>query len=783
MNARIWIAPLLAFTLSACVQTRIQPPPCGVELAPGDFHADDLTPLKSLRILSPQPFQVVGGGTSVPIIVEDDPRCISAALSLSDTIRRMTGVRAEILRVFSGHEVPKGPAFFVGNKVAASENVKPPAGPAGSFRVVAHEGSVRFLGDCDFAVHDWCERQLGIRCYGPDETDFYVPSCRGLAVLAVDYSDSPVFAHRDFGGVGRERWGRFGKTGPSARAFPRVHAPTTWREDGAPAEIFSRSADGSRGGTPMLCYGSPATLEYYKKRIDGHIRDGLDSGGIVDTRSKTISVSQWDAFLDCSCGHCRALLDPSAPAGGYGSRVIWGWFLPRLARWVREAHPEYTISFLPYWNTCDVPGELNLRRFGNCEATVCVMPGLAMLKDKATRVEEEERIRAWRRATGHLPLLWHYSCWPAEYTVAPYVYGETIRRHFRSMRGDIDGAFVCMGHERFRQSLSLYVWMRCMWNPDLDVQALYDGYAERLFGPCAAQVRELIRLCEEGWMRKWPHARICDASVFGISYPREEVLAMRSLLNEAKRLAADDAALQCRLSRLERGFSAFFLRAEEFAKGVRKELVPVPRSSVPPAVDGVLDDECWRMSSARNFVEAFTGREPWAPTAAQVLWTREGVFFGFSCREPAENFVRSDAAQGDFLRQDTLNVLFDATGTDRGVCRRVMIDIRNRVSAFADSVPCSAQGVRSAVHLGDGFWSAEIYLPFSAFAGVEIPREGTIWKINLIRGRIGDSWRKREERLPGSRAEISRLSTRLSPLNTDRDAFLPFCFAGGGKNL
>lgn len=781
MTGRILIAAACALTLSACVHERVLPPPPGADLAPGDFHAADLTPLDSFRRLSPQPFALVRGKTACRVVTADDPRCTAAALELADVIRRMTGVKPDVLRVLDGQVPPEGPALFVGNAVAATDRAAAPDGCPDAFRVVAADGSVRFLGRADFAVYDWCERQLGVRCYGPDDADFIVPRSDGLSVLAVDYRDRPVFAHRDFGGYGRARWGRFAKTGRSARPFPRVHAPAKWHADAALVAahpgIFARAADGGRAGTPMLCYGNPETLAYYKERIDAHIAGRRDSGGIVDPATKTITVSAWDAFVDCTCTHCRPLLDPAAGADGYASRVLWGRFLPRLARWAAEAHPEYTVAFLPYWNACAVPRGLNLRRFGNCEATVCVMPGLALLKNKETRVREEERIRDWRRATGYRPLLWHYSCWPAEYTAAPYVYGETIRRHFRSLRGDIDGAFVCCGNDLPRHALSLYVWMRCLWNPELDVQAVYDGYARRLFGLAAEPVRDLIRRLERGWSRDWPDERLVDANVFGISYPPVEVHALRALLDEATRRAAGDAAVTARLGRMTRGFAAFFRRAEAYEKGARRPLVGIARAAAAPVIDGRLDDACWKGASARDFVSAFRSRAPRYPTRAAAVWTDAGVTFGLRCTEPATDGLRRGAAQGDFLRQDTVSVLFDATGTDDGVCRHLMLDASGRLSAFADTLPWTADGARGAVHIGDGEWSAEIFVPFAALADVDPPHPGAVWRFNLVRGRVGDTWKPEGERAEESRPELSRLSTMFSPLNTDRDAFLPCVFA------
>lgn len=769
-----------AFAFSACVGPRVLPPSPDAPMAAGDFHARDLTKLPSFRLLSPNPIAVAVDGKVWPIVASDEPRAVSAAFVLADVLRRSTGVRPEVFRVSAGQDIPQEPAFFVGDGVAAQGGVLPRQDHPDAFRVVASADGIRFLGRPDYAVCDWCERQLGVRCYGPEDEDFVVPAARAFSVLSVDYSDRPVFAHRDFGSYSRARWGIFAKTGRPACGFVRVHVPAKWHQDPDVAtvhsNIFARARDGGRARTPMLCYGNPQTLEYYCRRIDEHIAGIRDSGGIVDSATKTISVSPWDAFVDCTCDRCRTLMDPSAGIDGYASRAVWGYFLPRLARWAAKSHSGYRIAFLPYWNACTPPEGLNLRKYGNTDAVVCVMPGLALLKNKATRIREEERIREWRCVTGSLPTLWHYSCWPAEYTCAPYIYGETIRRHFRSLRGEIDGAFVCAGGDMPRHQLSLYVWMRCLWNPEIDVSAVYDGYARSLFGAAAVPVREMIRIREKGWSKDWPDERLTDANVFGISYPPGEVRKLRSLLEEARRLAADDPAVSARLGCLEADWAEFFRRAEAYARGVRRPLVNIPFAALPPVIDGRLDDDCWRAADARRFVTAFGAGEPWAGTEARTVWTSNEVVFAFRCIEPAMAHVRRDAAQGDFLKQDVISVLFDVAGTDAGQCLHLMLDVNNRLSAFAGAIPWEPDGVRCAVHMDETFWSAEISVPFSAVKKGGIPHPGAVWSVNMVRNRLGDAWRKREERLPGSRSELTRLSTCGSSLNTDRDAFLPFCF-------
>ena len=97
-----------------------------------------------------------------------------------------------------------------------------------------------------------------------------------------------------------------------------------------------------------------------------------------------------------------------------------------------------------------------------------------------------------------------------------------------------------------------------MWNPDLDVEAVYDSFAERMFGPAARPMRRLIALQEGGWSRRWMGEKASDGNVYGISYPPWTVREMKALLESAERLAADDPESARRVRRYASAFGDFF---------------------------------------------------------------------------------------------------------------------------------------------------------------------------------------------------------------------------------
>ena len=709
------------------------------------------------RELDEEPVVVVGADGKLPIVVSDVPDERWAANFLAMAIEETCGCRPDVLVELKGQSARLTKGLFIGS-VTANRGWDCPLSPscAEAFRVVAEKGCVRFLGRADFAVFDWCERELGLRYYGSD--GLCAERHETIAARAVDYSDRPVFDCR-LAGSRNDPWVRFAKTGSVHRGGVKAHAPSRWYADAAlkaeHPEIFET------GDTPMLCYGHPKTLSYYCQRIDRQIAGLEDSGGIVDTQRKVVTVCPWDAPVACTCSDCRPLYD-----GKSASPIVWGRFLTGLAHWLAEAHPDYMISFLPYLNTCDLPKEwivrdtrhgdrgrrLGRRRAvrsplppGLCEAEPCTMTGLAMLKNEACRRREERRLRDWRQATGRKVLNWNYGCWPREWTSAPYLFGRTIQRHCADISDAVGGVFVCGGSNDPRLTLSMYVWRRCLWNPEVDVEAIYDEFARRMFGAAAAPMRAFVDMQETCWNRPWDDDACSAHNVFEISYPRGDVLKMTALLHEAVRLAREsgDRCAEMRILRYATGFDVFL--AESAAVSRRKD-----RKTVRLGVSAEMVD-------ARSVAHPKT----WAPTT--VTTAREGsdLVFRVVCTEPA-------AARMDFAHQakdfvwgnDCVLFAFeDPSGQPK--CATVYLT----GAVDGDDL----EGFSATVGHDGGSWTVVARLRTTA----EQRRDGKVLG-NVCRWRVGDRRQPAADRVPGSRYEHSRLDTCFTKPNDDSAAFVAF---------
>lgn len=792
----------------------------GVDLAPGELHAKDLSVLKNARSASGDPIVIVDrdGVARLPIVYVGDDW---AAKQLQETIFEMTGVRPSLV-CERGKAVTNAPAFYIGETAASKKaGLEAPKDHPEAYRVVAKDGSFFFLGKSEFAVTDWCERQLGARyywpmrpcdMYGSKGTNYVYGKCvaktRGLAARPVDWDDRPVFGYRLNWPYERCDWNRWGKGGNSHRGGQNVHAPHGWwKEPDAKdhVEIFALSQDGKRPNSPLLCYGNPKTVEYYEMRVDQGIKAWNDyveskrnasaqdkgkiafkdpSGGILNYEKRVVTISQWDCGVVCFCEYCQKLFDEKLGASGSGSPIIWGFFTKKFAGWLKEKHPDWKICILPYINTCDVPPGLDLSEEGNVEAMLCTMPGLAMLKNRECKEHEEGLIRQWAKCTGNPVLNWHYSCWPAEFTSAPFVYGETAQRHYKDMENDLSGTFINGGYDIERFSLSVYVWMRCLFNPNIDVQAVYDGFATRMFGAAAKPMRELIAMQEGGWNRQWGSNNCSVKNVYEISYPPADVKRMQELLDESERLAKGDEKALARIAWYRRGFVKFFKESEENASGTAFLPHLMKKAVAQPRIDGRLDEACWQTAEPQQWVSAWckTNSTPKYKTESRIVWypgEEGGVTFGFRFEEPATAMMK-EGVHGDGWGQDGYEIFIDASGSGDGHYYQLCIDASSRVNVYTDGIDWKPQGVKIAKFVGDGFWSAEVFIPFSDIRGfpkAQLPTtsaDSRIWTGNFCRFRVGDA--NSENKAPGSCKEMSRLHTRHSHWNKDPAAFGVFKF-------
>ncbi|MBT3379040.1 MAG: DUF4838 domain-containing protein, partial [Lentisphaerae bacterium] len=563
-----------------------------------------------------------------------------------------------------------------------------------------------------WGIFEFLERFVGVR--------WYYPAARGgrsvvktpsLIIPPVWIEDEPVFRKRQiYPPCGRPSNGTGERLTPlhnclrAGNSWPVelvVHSPHWDRVpeyvDQRP-ELFQRRADGSRNAK-MICYGHPATLEVYVENIARHF--DMSEKAHMGIRGNAITVSPNDAAVACKCEHCLKLWDPDGGQYGTASRIMAD-FTARLAREVKKRWPDKTVIYLPYQNYTMAPGGITFP--GNVEIQICGMPGLAQYKEPAIRESEQANIDRWFVASKRKVQNWHYSCWPADKTKAPYQYPHVLQRFYQENRDKLVGTFINGVKDHWpRQHVSLYCWMKLLWSPDFDVDAAIDAYCQRMYGPAAATMKELVTLQTTRWEQsRWPNGRMSPKAIYEQCFPRPVYDRMFALLAQARSEAADTAEAAAHVAYYAKPFQAFQTEFEAVVEGKGAHALTALKAADDPLIDGRLDDSAWGNAPITHLHVNKGGKEakPRYATDVKMVWTLTGVTLGLVNHEPSPTtLVRNLHSRDDSMAwwDDNIELFFDVTGTKEGEYYQFIINPNGAISDFErrirlDSVTCLPRG-------------------------------------------------------------------------------------------
>ena len=716
----------------------------------------------------------------------------AAIAELQECLRLATGVELPV----SNGKIVDGPAIVIGNcpeaAAAGLDGAKMPVEgfaiktAANRVFIVGHDNAKLRSPGTAWGVYEFLERVVGARWYWPKQSGGRsVPKAASLAVPAMWVEDAPTFRMR-------ELWPTFGGGGPNGElgslhaalrmgnSWPvrlSVHDPKQWGKlyGKEHPEVMQKRKDGSRD-PQMLCYGNPKTLELYLKNIARVIDKGetLPEGDIA-VIGDAITVSPWDAGIACYCDDCRKLMDPAA--GGYGeaSKLV-GMFVVNLGREVKKRWPGKTVVYLPYVNYTLAPTGIEFP--DNVEAQLCGMPGVALYKEPATLEMFQKNIDAWRKLTGRKVQTWDYCCWPEESTKACYLYPHVIRDYYRHNRDKVVGTFINGTNDHWpRSHLSLYAWLKCLWDPDFDVDAALDEFAPRMFGPAAAPMRELVRLqCDQWEKSRWPDGAFSAKAVYTESFPKPVLEKMKALLAEARRSIGNDPVLVQRLDYYERPFADFFAEYEIVIEG--KGVRPLVAKKVPenPSVDGKLDEPLWDKAVATDFrrnVKAGEDTVPSHPSWVKAVWTGDAVTFGIRCGEPNPDKLKVDNANrddGTLWFQDCVEVFLDPSGAAGGKVAQLLMSAGGGLfDAWDGDTTWTCEGLKFAKAIGPDHWSMEVQVPLAALPSVRPPATGVSWRGQFTRFRNDEG-----KTVKGS--EASKMNAKYGGFNSNTADFAPIRF-------
>ena len=363
--------------------------------------------------------------------------------------------------------------------------------------------------------------------------------------------------------------------GAAARTEPRREA------------MFALKQDGSRN-YGVFCYSAPETLDY----LLGCCERAWDKGGHGGMCVTPSGINIWFPFtpgLACDCPGCRATAakfrdDRELSAGlaaRHGDRRayeiveqlvherVFGLFAQRLCEAVKQRWPDKKVVYHPWHTDCpagvEFPDNLVVHDLDSGYR-------MGLMHQPVVRRKQQDRLRAWcgsaeaspasaaadagaasRRIVG-----WRCGFYgPSDWTYGPVQFPHVVQDFYLANRDVISGSQVLTYSLPCWTTAAptWYVWMRVLWNPELDVDAVLDEMCRRLFGAGADAARALLRLeCERWEGATWTRPLLQEAMLavgegsfrfpddfhFRQSWPADVVARMAALRDKALAEMADD---------------------------------------------------------------------------------------------------------------------------------------------------------------------------------------------------------------------------------------------------
>ncbi len=729
--------------------------------APPPAQAPDLLPVTMHPAPAHAPVRLVDGGTPLAAIVTH--------AGVAGNARQMATEMQTAIRLTSGAELPiigaqqaqahAGPKIHLGdwegaNALGLRGDDLPPEG----FVIQTAPDAVFIVGNGDglaWGVCEFLERFVGVRWFWPlaaqGRTVLDLPT---IVVDPVHLTDAPHFPKRVYFPpfapdpvYGTLHFGplltalRQGNSWPVSLA---VHTPRNWHQnqeyvDNRP-EIFQLNRDGSRN-FHMLDYAHPRTLETYLEEIADHVDNGTKKDFI---RGQSVTVSPADFAVNSYSPEAQALWDADAGRYGQASRIMAD-FVQRLGEAMKTRFPNLHVIYLPYMNYTLAPD--GYRFPGNVFVELCGMPGIAQYKEPAIRAREQANLDKWNAISGHPTTDWHYSCWPADRTNAPFQYPNVLQQFYRDNRDRIKGTFINGDNhnEWGRFNFTLYAWMKLLWNPDYDLAAGAEAFSHRLFGPAGDTIHELLKLQIQSWEdSRWPNAVLTAQAVYEHSFPRSTLERIQALLAKANQQVADHPISKERLAFFERPFASFYREFAQVVDGQGRQEMVAMKAPENPLVDGKLDDQAWQLAPAaalRKRLGDGSQTTPTHPTTVKAVWTLDGITFGFHMAEPLPQQLKREVDARDHAltwHDDCVEIFLDVSGENQGKFVQLVINANHAIQdLFSGDETWEAKNIKVASHLGDDFWSMEIFIPFADLDYQKGSSGGDRWGLQLTRHRTG----------------------------------------------
>jgi len=392
-----------------------------------------------------------------------------------------------------------------------------------------------------YGIYDFLEKFLGCHWYGKDMQ--IIPTLETVEVPAViDETEIPAFAHREFttlheyvpwdapqavrdahidAALANRVNGWYGSSLNELNT-PEYGGLSYYRLDGHAGEwIMSEVIDGIRypmsspqyferhkdlfakdvngnpvGGYSNPCFSKQEVLDIYAAYVRRRMAD--------DPNTTCISIALNDTDNTCQCLECKTAYfeECGIPMNTVGRNCSGTHFrfMNALCEEIAGDYPDLIINTYAYYNTELAPKtKLHPNALVSfCPIFMCYVHKNGECEQEETRTTFDVNYKTWVEKADNLVIYDYplsYNHWPAVYPV----WGN-IRSYLQMYRGDgVIGLTNCSSSKQdlaFHQLIG-YIYGKLLWNPDTDMDDIYNSFLPHYYGDGWQYVREYIRFVGE----------------------------------------------------------------------------------------------------------------------------------------------------------------------------------------------------------------------------------------------------------------------------------------------
>ena len=632
-----------------------------------------------------------------------------------------------------------------------------------------------------YGAYEILKRAAGIRWFYPGEDGEYVPKCRDLALEETLLVDNPAMLRRAFNFVcanvgtaqAAELWGlrnkmsvgwRFG--GPrhgGGHVFSTLLPDTYFHEHpeyyglykgkrlpqcGDPAKITEK---GTGGMANQPCTSNPETVRIMKENLVRMIAArGLTSFCILNNDS-----TAW-----CECENCRRLDPPGEREKGHVSTRFWT-LANALIDEGSRLFPDLQFVCSAYQTFQTPPTGVKPDPRALVDYCVHHRCYTHSVGDMSCPINARTRgiIEGWQKV-GMRVMTYEYSNMLPRFEVG-YLPLEKVVADDLRYYADHNGAGYCdevppkdavFGPywqkreitESWRCNfLTHYIQAYFMWAPRADFEAVLDDIGSKFYGRAWPAVRAYRRLLRESYEGVDAHFKYGTANAaLGMAlFDETRQPRLEKFLDEAERLAADDALVLERVRREREYFNLTFVKSAGQYRAMQSARCVARRVSGPIAIDGDAGKEVWRNAQPVTDFVQFLGKGALAKhqTVVRAAYDDANLYLLVEGMDTETDRLIAEAVKRDdpVWKDNNFEFFFAPPAFGAEYIhfvinhKGVIYDTKNRSTLDSDlDFNLKAE---TAVKVLDDRWVVELKVPFSELGGA--PKPGDAWPVNVGRGR------------------------------------------------